>query len=559
MKRMLLLCLLLSIFHVLKSQVPVTTYNTPQVRANGFFNVSTPLKELVLPAINLAAIQAADKQEGSDKPFRFAAAIPVNINPQKDGSWTDDGNMAIWRARISSRKAYSMSINFSKFRLPEGSVMYIYNSTGDMVLGPVTAAENNIYNTWGSSVMKGASLVIELKVPSAAKQDLVLQADEVAHGYKNIYDKNFGDAGNCNNNVLCPVGNVWEGERRSVALLLLANDTRWCSGALVNNANNTDIPYLLTAFHCVSGQSVTNWKFIFHYWSPTCMPNQNGSTSLLFNHADLRASYSPSDFALLQLQQTPAAGSGITYAGWSRSVTPPANTTAIHHPSGDVMKITFDNQAAVKTAYGGAPGNNHWQVNWDLGVTEPGSSGSPLFDQNHRIRGQLHGGPSSCTSSDKRDFYGSTDISWTGGGTNSTRLSNWLDPSNLGVTTTDTRLAGTSLAPGSPVNTPVASPVHLFTVNPNPATDQVVVTLQKAVTGATHDKALQLTAEQADISLTYIRDVRIYDAAGKLRKHQRFNGAQPRVQLSVSGLQAGIYFVEVSDGKNKSVEEIIIH
>jgi len=52
--------------HVLKSQVPVTTYKAPQVRANGFFNVSTPLKELVLPAINLAAIQAADKREGSD-------------------------------------------------------------------------------------------------------------------------------------------------------------------------------------------------------------------------------------------------------------------------------------------------------------------------------------------------------------------------------------------------------------------------------------------------------------------------------------------------------------
>ncbi|HEY0609143.1 MAG TPA: T9SS type A sorting domain-containing protein, partial [Chitinophaga sp.] len=385
------------------------------------------------------------------------------------------------------------------------------------------------------------------------------QADQVSHGYRNIFDKNFGDAGSCNNNVLCPAGNGWENERRSVALLLLANDTRWCSGALVNNANNTDIPYLLTAFHCVSGQSVTNWKFIFHYWSPTCTPNQNGSTSLLFNHANLRASYSPSDFALLQLQQTPAAGSGIAYAGWSRSATAPTNTTAIHHPSGDVMKITFDNQASVKTAYGGGSGNNHWQVNWDNGVTEPGSSGSPLFDQNHRIRGQLHGGPSSCTSSDKRDFYGSLDISWTGGATNSTRLRNWLDPGNLGVTTVDTRLAGTLLAPGSPVNMPSASPVHLFTVSPNPATDQVVVTLQKAIAGATHEKALQLSAEQAAIPLSYIRDVRIYDAAGKLHKHQRFNGTQPRVQLSVSGLHAGIYFVEVSDGKNKSVEEIIIH
>ena len=354
------------------------------------------------------------------------------------------------------------------------------------------------------------------------------------------------------------MGNGWENERKSVALLLLANDTRWCSGALVNNANNTDIPYLLTAFHCVSGQSVTNWKFIFNYWSPTCTPNQNGSTSLLFNHANLRGSYSPSDFALLQLQQTPAAGSGIAYAGWSRSATPATSNIGIHHPSGDVMKISFDNQAAVKTAYGGGTGNNHWQVNWDNGVTEPGSSGSPIFDQNHRVRGQLHGGPSSCTSSDKRDFYGSLDISWTGGGTNSTRLSNWLDPSGLGVTTVNTRLAGTLAPISGPANTPSTPPVHLFTVNPNPASSQLVVTLQKSTSSATNDKSLLPAEQKVSMPLNYIRDIHIYDAAGTLRKHQRFNGQQSRVQLPISGLRAGVYFVEVSDGKNKSVEEIIV-
>jgi lysyl endopeptidase len=85
-------------------------------------------------------------------------------------------------------------------------------------------------------------------------------------------------------------------------------------------------------------------------------------------------------------------------------------------------------------------GDLQWIVNWNSGITEGGSSGSPLFDQNHRIVGQLGGGPSSCTATAacRQDAYGRFDNSWTGGGTNATRLSNWLDPSNSGAITTNT-------------------------------------------------------------------------------------------------------------------------
>jgi hypothetical protein len=81
-----------------------------------------------------------------------------------------------------------------------------------------------------------------------------------------------------------------------------------------------------------------------------------------------------------------------------------------------------------------------WVVTWSQGVTEGGSSGSPLFGGDHRIVGQLAGGPSGCGSSDQRDAYGRFDNSWTGGGTKSTRLSNWLDPANIGAMTTNSTL-----------------------------------------------------------------------------------------------------------------------
>src|SRR5204863_3860682 len=115
--------------------------------------------------------------------------------------------------------------------------------------------------------------------------------------------------------------------------------------------------------------------------------------------------------------------------------------------------------STVITSYNNpaTPGDStHVHVFWSLGVTEPGSSGSPLFDNNHRVIGQLHGGPSACTQSGTNlsDYYGRFFRSWTGGGTNTTRLSNWLDPLNTGQTTLDT-LSG--LAPPPPGNDNCAS------------------------------------------------------------------------------------------------------
>ncbi len=122
------------------------------------------------------------------------------------------------------------------------------------------------------------------------------------------------------------------------------------------------------------------------------------------------------------------------YNGWSRSTSPATQATGIHHPSGDAKKISRDDSGTIN---GSQWGSNHWRVpSWDQGVTEGGSSGSPLFDQNSRIIGQLHGGESSCTLR-TWDEYGKLDVSWIGGGTAATRLRDWLDPQSLLPTTLD--------------------------------------------------------------------------------------------------------------------------
>jgi hypothetical protein len=427
----------------LMAQVTTNFNNPKMIDGSGRFAKTYKVQtDFVIPPKDIKALlenerKAQGKDEGA-KPFQFAEPVSVDLNLAKAMQWRTDKDFAYGRYAIKATGATSTSINFDQFFLPANTELYVYNANGNMITGPVTEKENNPNRFWGSWAYEGEELFVEVKTPSASLDQLVLHSNNIAYGYKSIYAKvgSFGVAGLCNINVICPLGTGWEPERNSVALILNAAGNALCTGALIMNTCGTDKPYLLTADHCFTGQNVALWKFTFQAWSATCTPSAN-STGITFNGSTFRANYTPSDMCLVELNTKPAANSGLHYAGWSRSTTPATRAMGIHHPRGDVMKISeAANPVAVATYT--LPANHHWRANWTQGVTEKGSSGSPLFDQNHRIIGQLHGGPSGCGSSQQWDFYGRFDISWTGGGTNSTRLSNWLDPGGTGAMTTNT-------------------------------------------------------------------------------------------------------------------------
>jgi hypothetical protein len=154
-----------------------------------------------------------------------------------------------------------------------------------------------------------------------------------------------------------------------------------------------------------------------------------------------KAKNAASDFWLMQLSSTPPQNYNPYYAGWNRttdnSIT--GKVVGIHHPAGDIKKISWSTLGVTTTTYlqTSTPGDaSHWRItSWSDGTTtEGGSSGSPLFDPQGRIIGQLHGGYADCGNTSS-DWYGKLGVSWTGGGTDATRLSTWLDPTNTGVTT----------------------------------------------------------------------------------------------------------------------------
>ncbi len=463
-KNFFLLLIVATLVCTLNAQVKTNFNNPAKLSLQGKFNInySNTIYEITPPDLTNAFAREKAEANNASKVFYIAEPMPVNIDVSKFASWINVDKFTHGKFTLRVKDAKTLSINFSNFILPKGTEMYIYSKDAEMITGVITDAENNGAKVWGSSIYRGDEVNIELKIPINTKQNLSLQITNVAYGYKDIFInkiKGFGLSGACNINVLCPQGNNWIAERNSIVFIARSNGDALCSGAMLMNTCSTNIPYILTANHCFVGDgNVSGWRVYFQAWSATCTPSQN-SDGILFNGSTLRANWDQSDFCLVQLNQTPAANSGISYAGWSRATNAATSGVGIHHPSGDVMKISsyftplqrLDNTPwNINGQNLFAPGTLHWRVQWPTnnglpnglptsGVTEGGSSGSPLFDQNHRVIGQLAGGPSACiTNNPKQDHYGRFDNSWTGGGTNATRLSNWLNPSNSGATTTTT-------------------------------------------------------------------------------------------------------------------------
>eukprot|EP01034_Spumella_vulgaris_P012058 gene12058-15340_t len=150
-----------------------------------------------------------------------------------------------------------------------------------------------------------------------------------------------------------------------------------------------------------------------------------------------------SDFLLVEFNAPIPSAYNVYYNGWDRNNTAAGSGVGIHHPAGDIKKISTYTDALTNGNWTGTPSGSHWVVVWSpttngTGVTEGGSSGSPIFNQNKRIVGDLSGGSSFCSSTDSPDLYGKFSYSWqTAGGSNSQRLSPWLDPTGTNASTLD--------------------------------------------------------------------------------------------------------------------------
>ncbi|WP_162820134.1 T9SS type A sorting domain-containing protein [Kordia sp. SMS9] len=408
---------------------------------------------------NLKPLKAEDAINDLDKsiPWRFGYDHFVDLGLENAGQWDELPNGdRIWRINIISPNALTMNVLFDRYKIPVGGKVHVYNDDRSEILNEYNHLHNNPEEILGTWMVKGESLWIEYFEPKKARGLGKLNIGNVIHGYRTLENaggpgKALNDSGACNVDVNCDISafnatahDIKENVKSSVAMILVSGGGGFCSGSLVNNTSNDGTPYFLTANHCLGG-SVAGWAFRFNWASDasvadcaTNAPSVNGPFIQTASGATLRAANSESDMALLEINDTSFFtnnANDLVWAGWNRSTTAlPSLTVGIHHPRGDVQKVCVDTNVATRQAinFNGNPSTEIWLIqDWDLGVTEPASSGSPLFDQDGLIIGKLSGGFAACSGTNdnnQEDWYGRFGVSWDFGTTNATQLQFWLDP-----------------------------------------------------------------------------------------------------------------------------------
>ncbi len=376
-----------------------------------------------------------------DQAYQFAIPVEVALTPENSGMIVTRGNETIWVLPLSSKGALSLNLILSPFNLPKGAYVYIYDNERREVRGAFTSESGGNTGVMPLLPVPGDRIVLECHFPGKSFPRGMIGVKQLGHDFAGFFrlagdkDAYYGRAGDCEVDINCSTNANYLRAARSTVRLLVAG-AELCTGVLVNNTGTDYKPYVLTAQHCIENASqAANTIFVFNYESPWCdgpdLTNQHSISGSL-----LRASNPDVDFSLVELSSFPSLVFRPYFAGWDITTGAPANTYCLHHPEGDVMKITIDSNAPVSSDYpvSGYASNSFWRIlKWEMGTTEHGSSGAPLFDQNGRLRGTLTGGAATCDIPEN-DYYAKLLRMFNITTISSTHLKPWLDPLSTGAT-----------------------------------------------------------------------------------------------------------------------------
>lgn len=368
---------------------------------------------------------------------RYGILRPLSVNIKKQGLKTEIENKGtIWRYKIKTGDAYSLGIYFKSFNLPGGAKVFVYDENHRRLMGAFTSQNNNPENHLYLAEFRGQNAIVEYFEPNNAEFTGTLEIGDISEAYKDIYAILSSRIG-----INCPEGSNWQDEKHAVCKITFRENTGafYCTGFLVNNVRQDGTPYFMTASHCIDDKDIaTTMVAYFNDELLTCPSTDTVINSKTLSGATLKAINSKSDFTLLMLDDIPPDSYTAYYAGWDASERAPQNGTCIHHPGAAPKCIAIDSgppityPTSILWIYENnetftSVGNTHWRVLFDVGNIEQGSSGAPLFDDNKRVIGQLHGGNENAA------FFGKFSVSWNSSGIIDKQLLSWLDPEFSGT------------------------------------------------------------------------------------------------------------------------------
>ena len=331
------------------------------------------------------------------------AGAPAN------GTWdtTSEGRQ-IWRLVVHSPGSTGIRVHFTEFSVGSGRV---WLHDGIHAAGPYAGQGLFGNGTFWSDTVFSESVAIEYEPEDPDSTTVPFHLEKISHQVPAPVAASptpalFAaatpppDAADiCHLDPNCYPD--WQSSMKSVGQIVFEAEgvEALCSGALVATRDNNLKPYFMTAGHCVSTEEVA--RTVEAYWTyqtagcgAPAPDRANSTKSSAGAHLLTASALSGGDFSLLLLKDVPA---GVTYAGWDFG-TPPflAPLTGIHHPKGSYKRISFGRRigdAFVVIDNLQSPAPDYYQVLWDKGRTEPGSSGSPLFSGPGIIVGALTYGP----------------------------------------------------------------------------------------------------------------------------------------------------------------------
>jgi lysyl endopeptidase len=518
---------------LLYSQVTYAGFGRQGVPPGITYGLSNSRPETTMPLFDsiktTKAYTLSSAKRKNTKSLPYAYNYDVNISNANSGQWYNlsDGS-SVWSIDIVSKGAYSLSVIFDSLQIPENHLIYLYNpeDTIDAQILGKTESTNGIFFTYP---IDGKKLRIEYYIPANSTKKAALNIVKVSHAYLSttctLPNEDAGTSivgykcsASCNVDINCSEGYDWQKEKRAILKIYVpkGTTTEVCTGTLLNNTENDKKPYVYTAHHCLeTALQATGTIFTFNYERPYCNGAEGLSNKVIYG-STLRATNSQIDFTLVELSDTPTESYEPYYAGWSISTTPANNVSTIHHPWGDVKKISFSSMTLLDTSFWGYYNNTDWLIRrWSSGTTEKGSSGCPLFDSNHRLIGSLVGGDASC-SYPYNDMYLKFNKAWDFFSSNDQQLKHWLDPTN----TSPLYINGYAPYPFTNINT--YSNNNYFSAFPNPASTNIKFSL--------NNKAQE------------IKWIEIYDNSGRLIFIEKNPSMKNEISVILGNFQEGIYF-----------------
>jgi hypothetical protein len=299
---------------------------------------------------------------------------------------------------IKSSDASGIGVHFRDFALADGEAVYVYGAgANSIVFGPFTNK-----GPWGSGefwsgTVDGDTVVIEFYTrPDEKGQGF--EIFEISHILREVdwrLRSNEPDVLFCEVDASC---NRVSQNDAVARIVFNSNGPHVCTGTLLNNVAQDETPYFLTANHCVNSQAVAQTVEAYWFYQTTSC---NSGVLRSWVHsppgAHLLATQGSNDFCLLRLQNN--APGGAYFSGWTSAAQPTGTGVfGLHHPDGYIPPtvnsyLRRSTGSITNTNFNCLGLVNGYDVGWTAGTSEPGSSGSGLWNWSHYLVGVLSCGP----------------------------------------------------------------------------------------------------------------------------------------------------------------------